>query len=76
MKGGDVNEERAKLPKLTTDQARVNILSGMYPTKIVKGRQRKHEVGTQEFKDAWARMNAMYPGSKTRDFNRERGDAG
>jgi len=46
------------------EKEREKILSGIYPDKIVLGRQRKHIEGTREFEQNRAKMQKLSPGSE------------
>jgi len=43
---------------------RRKILDGVYPSRIVRGRQNKHIEGTREFGQNCAKLNRLSPGSR------------
>jgi hypothetical protein len=50
-------------------EARSNILGGIYSSRVVLGRQRKHIEGTKEYNDNMARLEQLSPGSKPSKLN-------
>jgi hypothetical protein len=61
--------EPSNMPLFDTEAERNKILNGTYPSRIQKGKQRKHIPGTQEFKQQRVKMRKESPGSEPSVLN-------